>query len=112
MIVRSWHGIVPIDKAEGFSEYILITGIAEAKATVGNLGAYIHHQIQDKFEHFFMVSYWDSMESIKAFAGNTPHIAVTYPEDDKYELISDPIVLHHEIKEVPLEFPIPLIYPL
>lgn len=107
MIVRSWHGIVPAEKAEGFREYLLITGVAEAKTTIGNLGAYIHNQRQGEFEHFFMVSYWESMKAIKAFAGKEPHIAVTYPEDDQYELISDPIVLHHEIKEVPLGFPLP-----
>lgn len=106
MIVRSWHGIVPVENAEGFREYILITGVAEAKATLGNLGAFIYNKTQGKFEHFFMVSYWESIESIKAFAGEEPHIAVTYPDDDKYGLISDPIVLHHEIQEVPLGFPI------
>lgn len=107
MIVRSWHGIVPIEKTEGFRDYILITGVAEAKATSGNIGAYIYSQPQGRFEHFFMVSYWESIESIRAFAGSDIHIAVTYPEDDKYGLISDPIVLHHEVKEMPSGFPLP-----
>lgn len=107
MIVRSWHGIVPVDKAEVFREYLLATGITEAKATPGNLAAYIYDQSQGDFKHFFMVSYWQDMEAIKAFAGDKPHIAVTYPEDSKFGLISDPIVLHHEVQSIPNKFPCP-----
>lgn len=107
MILRSWHGIVPLEKADGFRDYLLKTGIAEAMATPGNLAAYMYHITQDTYEHFFMVSYWESMEAVAAFAGDQPHIAVTYPEDYQYELISDPIALHHEIKSMHECFPAP-----
>ncbi len=107
MIVRSWHGIVPYQKAEAFREYLLITGVKEAEATDGNLAAYIYSQLQDGYEHFFMVSYWDNFEAIKAFAGPNPHIAVIYPDDIQFGLVSDPIVLHHEVEMVPTKFPIP-----
>lgn len=107
MIARTWHGIVPVEKAKAFKEYLLMTGVAEAKAVPGNLAAYIYSQKQDNYAHFFMVSYWRDMEAIKAFAGKNPHTALTYPEDSKYELISDPIVLHLEVESVPDEFPCP-----
>lgn len=107
MIARSWHGAVPIKKAEAFRHHLLKTGVSEAKATPGNLGAYIYSRPQDDLEHFFMVSYWDNIESIKAFAGLDPHIAVTYPGDEQYGLISDPIVVHHMISEIPGGFPVP-----
>lgn len=106
MIVRSWHGIVPIEKAAGFREYLNKTGIAETKAIPGNLGAYMYSLPQDSYEHFFMVSYWRDYAAIRAFAGPQPQIAVTYPEDNKYSLISDPIVLHHEVSSVPNQFPL------
>ncbi|MGB8455346.1 MAG: hypothetical protein WCD89_23820 [Anaerocolumna sp.] len=35
----------------------------------------------------------DTMESVIAYAGSNPIIAVSYPEEEKYGLISDPIVL-------------------
>jgi len=110
MIVRTWHGIVPIEKADGFKEYLQNTGVSEAKAVSGNRGVYIYNQSQNEFEHFFMVSYWEDIESIRKFAGPNPHIAVTYPEDNEYCLISDPIVLHHEVEKMPLEFPLEMIY--
>lgn len=104
MIARSWHGIVPIEKAEAFLSHLMKTGVAEAKDTPGNRGVFIHRQSQDRFEHFFMISYWDNMESIIKFAGPHPNVAVTYLEDELYGLISDPIVLHHEIEAVPEEY--------
>ena len=107
MIVRSWHGIVPLEKAEAFRLHLLQTGVIEAKSTIGNLGAFIYSQPQDTWEHFFMVSYWTNFEAIRAFAGPDPQIAVCYPGDSGFGLISDPIVLHHEVPNVPSEFPIP-----
>lgn len=105
MIVRSWHGIVPAEKGEAFREHLLKTGVAEVKLIPGNLGADIYNHLQAGWEHFFMVSYWESFEAVKAFAGLDPQIAVCYPEDDRFGLISDPIVLHHEIEKIPVRFP-------
>jgi hypothetical protein len=39
------------------------------------------------------------MESVIAYAGSNPTIAVTYPEDEKYCLISDPIVIIQEVTD-------------
>lgn len=108
MIARSWHGAVPIDKAEGFRQYLLKTGIADTESIKGNLGSYMYSQTQDEYEHFFMVSYWTDYDAIRAYAGLNPQIAVTYPEDSEYSLISDPIVLHFEVANVPSEFPLSL----
>ena len=47
--------------------------------------------------HFFLATYWDDLSSIKAFAGDDYQIAVTYPDDEQYELISDPYVFHHAV---------------
>jgi heme-degrading monooxygenase HmoA len=103
MIARSWHGVVPYEKAEAFHSYLLVTGAAEAKATPGCLGVHIQSVRQYGLTHFFMISFWESFEAVRAFAGPNPNIAVTYPEDLEYGLISDPVVLHHEIVRIPPE---------
>lgn len=106
MIVRTWHGAVPLEKAAAFRDYLEQTGVTETKATPGNLGAYVYHETQDQYEHFFLVTYWESYAAVRRFAGQSPHIAVTYPEDSVYSLISDPIVLHHEVQTLPDRFPL------
>ena len=97
MISRTWHGLVPLNKKEAFNKYLNETGVNEAVSIPGNLGAYVHVEEQDQYAHFFLCTVWSSWEDIVKFAGKSPDIAVTYPEDSKYGLISDPIVIHQEV---------------
>jgi hypothetical protein len=97
MISRTWHGIVPIRFKDGFEAYLGKTGVDDATAIKGNRGAYVRTVEQGEYAHFFLCTLWDSMESIILYAGDNPTAAVTYPEDDEYGLISDPIVVHQEV---------------
>ncbi|MEQ1323612.1 hypothetical protein [Acinetobacter soli] len=97
MIVRTWHGCVPLLHAEGFALHLRRTGVKHAKTIAGNQGAFVKQVIQNQWAHFFLATYWDDLSSIKAFAGDDYQIAVTYPDDEQYELISDPYVFHHAV---------------
>ncbi len=99
MISRTWHGIVPILNKNEFEKYEYETGVKDTQAIKGNKGAYLKIVEQGEYVHFFLCTKWDSMESMIAYAGNQPTIAVTYPEDDKYGLISDPIVVIQEVHD-------------
>ena len=46
---------------------------------------------------FVVVSLWETLEAVKAFAGERPEVAVYYPEDEKYLLELEPEVLHYEV---------------
>ncbi|NLU18381.1 MAG: hypothetical protein GXW94_21900 [Serratia liquefaciens] len=100
MIVRTWHGCVPLQHQQGFAEHLKITGVQHAKATTGNQGAFFRQEIQGNYAHFFLATYWDSLEAIKRFAGESYQIAVTYPDDEAFALISDPYVFHHQVDEI------------
>lgn len=97
MVSRTWHGIVPIQMKNEFEAYQYETGIKDAIALEGNKGAYLKIVVQAQYAHFFLCTIWDSMESVREYAGNNPTVAVTYLEDDKYRLISDPIVIMQEV---------------
>lgn len=47
--------------------------------------------------HFLLVTVWDSMEYVGAFAGADPSKAKYYPEDDKYLLEKEDASLNHTI---------------
>ncbi|MGO4745011.1 hypothetical protein [Serratia quinivorans] len=100
MIVRTWHGCVPLQHQQGFSEHLKVTGVQHAQATAGNQGAFFRQEIQGNYAHFFLATYWDSLEAIKRFAGEDYQIAVTYPDDEAFALISDPYVFHHQVDEI------------
>lgn len=97
MISRTWHGIVPLNMKEKFEIYLNETGVREALAINGNLGAYVKVIDQFEYAHFFLCTIWTSWMDIVQFAGSQPEIAVTYPEDEVYGLISDPIVIHQAV---------------
>lgn len=46
-----------------------------------------------------MISRTWAIERMIAYAGNNPTKALTYPEDEKYGLISDPIVIIQEVTD-------------
>ncbi|TCV98216.1 hypothetical protein [Biostraticola tofi] len=100
MIVRTWHGCVPVTKADGFAEQLQITGVDHAKGIVGNLGATVKQVSQEGYVHFFLATYWRDLEAVQAFAGHDYSVAVTYPDDEQFELLSDPYVFHHEVSAV------------
>jgi hypothetical protein len=99
MISRTWHGIVPIRMKDSFEKYEYETGVKDTTAIKGNKGAYLKIVEQGEYAHFFLCTKWDSMDSVISYAGNSPTIAVTYSEDEKYGLISDPIVILQEVSD-------------
>lgn len=109
MFSRTWHGVVPIKYREGFEKYENETGVRDTQKILGNKGAYLKVVEKGEYAHFFLCTLWDSMESMILYSGEHPEIAVDYPEDQKYELISDPIVVIQEVmtdkNPFELEFP-------
>lgn len=100
MIVRTWHGCVPVKHAEKFTRHLEKTGVEHSQSIEGNLGAEFRHETQGEWEHFFLATYWENLESVKAFAGQDYRIAVTYADDEQFELLSDPYVFHHHVAEI------------
>lgn len=100
MIVRTWHGCVPLQHQQGFTDHLTVTGLQHAEATAGNLGAFVRQEIQGQYAHFFLATYWESLAAVKRFAGEDYQVAVTYPDDEAFALISDPYVFHHRVDEI------------
>ncbi|WP_243079405.1 antibiotic biosynthesis monooxygenase [Pantoea sp. MQR6] len=100
MIVRTWHGCVPLHHAEGFARHLALTGVEHSKNTPGNLGAFVRRETQGDWEHFFLATYWRDIEAVKAFAGEDYHVAVTYQDDEQFALLSDPYVFQHSVESV------------
>jgi heme-degrading monooxygenase HmoA len=96
MIARIWHGETSAEKAEEYLDYLNRTGIPGYRATPGNRGAFVLRRIEGDRAHFLTLSLWDSLESIKKFAGEDYERARYYPEDEKFLLEFEPTVQHYE----------------
>ncbi|MDV5140020.1 hypothetical protein [Chimaeribacter arupi] len=100
MICRTWHGCVPLNHAEGFARHLQLTGVSHAQGIAGCCGAFVRREAQGDYMHFFLATYWRDMAAIRAFAGEAYQVAVTYPDDEQFALISDPYVFHHQVPAV------------
>jgi heme-degrading monooxygenase HmoA len=99
MFAREWKSRCPLKHKEGFIKYLYETGVKDTSATKGYKGSQIlTRDLEDKVE-IILISYWDTLDSIKAFAGEDIGVAKLYPEDEKYELDPDTFVLHYEVIE-------------
>lgn len=99
MIGRTWHGRVPTDKSEAYYAYLLRTGLTDYAATPGNRGVHVLRRTEGRVTHFLLLTFWDSLDAIKAFAGPDYARARYYPEDDEYLLEREPFVVHYEVLE-------------
>lgn len=81
MIARTWHGVVPAEKADAYNRLLLETGVPDYRETPGNRGVYIFRRSEGNVAHFLLLTLWDSFDAIRAFAGPDVERAKYYPED-------------------------------
>lgn len=97
MITRTWHGRVRAADADEYLEYLHRTGLADYRATPGNLGVLVHRTFVEDVAHYTLITFWDSFDAIRAFAGDAYERARYYPEDDRFLLAKEERVLHAEV---------------
>jgi len=81
-LMRLWHGEVAIEKADEYEQFMIERAAPDYSTVDGLLKLYFQRRNEDKTAHFLLVTIWDSLESIKKFAGDEPELAKYYPEDD------------------------------
>jgi heme-degrading monooxygenase HmoA len=97
VIARIWRGAVRPDDGDAYAEYIERTGVAGYRSTPGNRGVtMLRRDVEDRCE-FLVLSLWDSLDAIKAFAGEDYETAVFYPEDDRFLIERDEKSSHWDV---------------
>lgn len=97
MIARIWRGEALPEKAEAYHRFVtghVFTAIAALK---GHRGAYLLRRETNGRVEFLAVTLWDSLESVRAFAGETLDAAVVEPEARAVLSAFDDFVHHYEI---------------
>jgi len=99
MIARIWKGAVRTSDGDAYADYIHRTGVAGYTATPGNRGVWMLRRDVDDRAEFVMFTLWESLDAVKAFAGDDYERAVYYPEDDRYLVERDLTTSHYEVIE-------------
>jgi heme-degrading monooxygenase HmoA len=83
--------------AEKYRAFVIKTGITDYQSVKGNLGAQVWQRQEGDITHIWTVSWWESFESIRNFAGEDPGKARYYEDDRDYLLEFEPSVMHCEV---------------
>ncbi|HEX6680109.1 MAG TPA: hypothetical protein VF063_05645 [Gaiellaceae bacterium] len=97
MIARTWRGWTSAADADPYADYVNETGVAGLAGTEGNRGVYMLRRIDGDRAEFIVLSFWDSVDAIKAFAGDDVEKAVFYPEDDDFLVEREWTCVHYEV---------------
>jgi heme-degrading monooxygenase HmoA len=97
MIVRMWHGRVPASKARAYREFVNGRAIPDYRSVAGNISVYVLERPEGDVTHFITLTFWESLDAIKGFAGDDVEAAKYYPEDKDFLLEFEPTVVHYEV---------------
>ncbi len=96
-IMRLWHGEVTIEKADEYEKFMIERAAPDYSSVEGLLKLYFQRKNEEETAHFLLVTLWDSIESVKKFAGDNPEIAKYYTEDDNFLLEKEKYVSMYEV---------------
>jgi heme-degrading monooxygenase HmoA len=97
VIARTWRGWTSAGDAERYEQYVNETGVQGLAGTDGNRGVYILRRIEGDRAEFVVLSLWDSLEAIKAFAGEDIEKARFYPRDDDFLIEREWTCVHYDV---------------
>jgi heme-degrading monooxygenase HmoA len=98
VIAREWKCTLPRRHRDGFMEHLYATGVAETSALPGYRGYQIlERKLPGDVVEVTLVTYWESLDDVKAFAGEDIGVAVLYPGDEVFELVPETVVRHYGV---------------
>jgi heme-degrading monooxygenase HmoA len=97
VIARIWRGATRAENAAAYLRYLQETGYRAFRETPGNLGALGLRRIVEGKAEFVVLSFWESADAIRRFAGDDIDRAVFYDEDDRFLIERDDHVSHFEV---------------
>lgn len=96
-IARVWHGRTSAAKADEYYAYLKEAGIRKIQMIPGNLGVQVFRRTTADITEFTVISYWESLDAIRQFAGDDIEKTHSLPRDAEYLLEVEPTVKHHEV---------------
>jgi heme-degrading monooxygenase HmoA len=97
MIVRNWRGQVAADEADAYYRHVTETVFPELETLTGHQGAWLLRREVDGRTEFLAVTFWESLDSIRSFAGDDIATAIVEPEARAVLADFDDFARHYEL---------------
>ena len=96
-VARIWHGRTPAARAEEYRQYLFDVGVKKIASLPGNRGVQLMMRKANEEAEFMVVSYWDSIDAIKGYAGATYENVHDLPRDAEFLIDKEKLVRHFEL---------------
>lgn len=97
VVLREWRAEIRRELKQEYVEYVRNTGIAQYRASPGNLGAVVAtRDLDEERSEIVTLSWWTDSKAIQTFAGEDISLARYFPEDDRFLLTRPERVQHYE----------------
>lgn len=80
MIMRTWRGVADARTAADYQRHFETAVIPNLRRLAGHRGAWLLRREAEGRVEFVAVTLWDSIDAIRAFAGDDPEAAHIEPE--------------------------------
>jgi heme-degrading monooxygenase HmoA len=97
VVARTWRGTVTAEKSGDYLMLLRTVGLGDYQKTQGNLGAFALQRRNGDVMEFMLVSFWQSLESIKAYAGDDIEVPQYATFDPDYLIDLKPSIQHHAV---------------
>ena len=85
------------EDAEAYAAYVEESGTGPARNLAGARGTLVLRRTRGDRTEFETIILFDSLDDVRAFAGDDLEAAVFFPEDDRYLVDRELTVSHHEV---------------
>lgn len=97
MIARHWRGLVKRERADAYVEHLQSQTLPQLVQLAGFHDARVLRRDLPQGVEFLVVTIWESLDSIRAFAGNDVESAVVPPEARDMMIEYDRSARHYEV---------------
>jgi hypothetical protein len=103
MIARHWKGWTAIRNADAYETLLKTKVLPELKRVAGYCGGYVLRSDGPDEVEFVVVNLFESLESVKAFAGDDYSTPVFEPEARSLLSRVEPIARHYDVRANTIE---------
>jgi heme-degrading monooxygenase HmoA len=99
MIARVWRGVADTAvNADAYLRHLTTKVLPSLNTIAGHRGAHVLRREEGGRVEFVVMTFWDSMDAIRAFAGESPEHAVVEPEARAVLGEYDEFVRHYKVE--------------
>jgi heme-degrading monooxygenase HmoA len=97
MIAWMWRGWTRSWDADAYAARLLRTALRQCRDSPGNRTAYLLRRGDGDRTEFAVLSLWESLDALRAVAGEDLEQPLPGSGDDRLVVQADPVVMHYEV---------------